>query len=68
MHHLDHAYQKSFIDNAEDLDIVMPMYSLLEYSENYSVTSGSLLNYYRDKVNDAENKNDKNNDNNNTIG
>ena len=27
------------IDNAEDLDIVMPMYSLLEYSQNYSMTS-----------------------------
>ena len=24
----------TFIDNAEDLDIVMPMYSLLEYSNN----------------------------------
>ena len=28
----------SFIDNAEDLDIVMPMYNLLEYSDNYSMT------------------------------
>ena len=28
--------------NAEDLDIVMPMYNLLEYSNNYSMTSGSL--------------------------
>ena len=26
-------------DNAEDLDIVMPMYNLLEYSQNYSITS-----------------------------
>ena len=31
-----------FIDNAEDLDIVMPMYNLLEYSDNYSMTSRSL--------------------------
>ena len=31
-----------FIDNAEDLDIVMPMYNLLEYSDNYSMTSVSL--------------------------
>ena len=29
------------IDNAEDLDIVMPMYNMLEYSQNYSMTSGS---------------------------
>ena len=30
------------IDNAEYIDIVMPMYSLIEYSDNYSKTSGSL--------------------------
>ena len=33
------------IDNAEDLDIVMPMYNLLEYSKNYSKTTGSFWNY-----------------------
>ena len=32
----------ALIDNAEDLDIVMPMYNLLECSPNYSMTSGSL--------------------------
>ena len=41
-------------DNAEDLDIVMPMYNLLEYSQNYSMTSGSLWNYYRDKIDDVD--------------
>ena len=30
------------IDNAHDIDIVMPMYNLTEYSDNYSKTSGSL--------------------------
>ena len=35
------------IDNAEDLDVVMPMYSLLEYSKNYKKTTGTLWNYYR---------------------
>ena len=30
------------IDNAHDIDIVMPMYNLIEYSHNYSKTSGSL--------------------------
>ena len=30
------------IDNAKDIDIVMPMYNLIEYSDNYSKTSGSL--------------------------
>ena len=42
--------------NAEDLDIVMRMYNLLEYSEIYSMTPGSLWNYYRDKVNDSANE------------
>ena len=32
----------TFIDKAEDLDIVMPMFNLLEYNDNYSVTSGSV--------------------------
>ena len=50
----------TFIDNAEDLDIVMPMYNLLEYSDNYSVTSGSLWNYYRHEINDDKNENDAN--------
>ena len=30
------------IDNAQDIDIVMPMYNLIEYCNNYSKTSGSL--------------------------
>ena len=38
-------------DNAEDLDIVMPMYNLFEYSKNYRKTTGSLWNYYRDEPN-----------------
>ena len=37
------------IDNAEDLDVVMPMYNLLEYSKNYRKTTGILWNYYRDE-------------------
>ena len=34
------------IDNAEDLDVVLPMYNLLEYSKNYRKTTGSLWDYY----------------------
>ena len=41
----------TLIDNAEDLDIVMPMYNLLEYSKNYRETKGFLFNYYRDEPN-----------------
>ena len=40
-------------DNAEDLDIVMPMYILLEYSKNYRKTTESLWNYYRDEPNSS---------------
>ena len=38
------------IDNAEDLDVVMPMYNLLEHSKKYSKTTGILWNYHRDKT------------------
>ena len=37
------------IDNAEDVDVVMPMYNLLEYSKNYKKTTGSLWNCYRNE-------------------
>ena len=39
------------VDNAKDIDIVMPMYNLIEYSDNYAKTSGSLWQYYRDEQN-----------------
>ena len=37
------------IDNAEDLDVVMSIYNLLEYSKNYRKATGSLWNCYRDE-------------------
>ena len=37
------------IDNAKDTDIVMPISNLIEYSDNYSETSGSLWQYYREE-------------------
>ena len=40
------------IDNAQDIDILMPMYNLIEYSNIYSKTSGSLWQYYKDDPND----------------
>ena len=46
----------SFIGNAEDLDIARPMYNLLEYND-YSMTSGSLWNYYGDEINHDANEN-----------
>ena len=44
-----------FIEDADDLDIVMPMDNLLEYSKNYRKTIGSLYNYYRDELSDDNN-------------
>ena len=35
----------------------MPIYNLLEYRDDYSMTSGNLWNYYRDEKNDDENEN-----------
>ena len=40
------------IDNAQDIDIVMTMHDLVEYSDNYSKTSGSLWQYYKDDPDD----------------
>ena len=60
----------TLIDNAEDLDIVMPMYNFLEYSGNYSMISGSLWNCHRSEINDDANENNPANNrinNNKTI-
>ena len=45
------------VDNAKDIDIVMPMYNLIEYSDNYSKTSESLRQYCKEipAVNNAGN-------------
>ena len=45
------------IEDAHDLDVVMPMYNLLEYSKNYRKTIGSLYNYYRDELTNDGNDN-----------
>ena len=44
------------IDNAKDMNIVMPMYNLIEYSDNYAKTTGSLWEYCKDVP--ARNAND----------
>ena len=51
------------IEDADDLDIVKPMYNLLEYSKNYRETIGSLYNYYQDELNDDSNLNNFANNN-----
>ena len=40
------------LDDCKDIYIVMPLYNLLEYSDNYAKTSGNLWQYYRDEPND----------------
>ena len=39
------------VHNADNIDIIMPMYKLVEYSDNYLDTSGSLCQFKRDKQN-----------------
>ena len=46
MHHLLNG---TTIDDAEDLDLVMPMYNLIEYSSNYSETTGIFWLYSKDE-------------------
>ena len=55
----------ALIENAEDLDVVILKYNLTEYSKNYSKTSGSLWNYYRDEL--TGDKSDDNCPNKNVI-
>ena len=40
------------VDNAKDIDFVMPIYNLIEYSDIYAKTTGSLWQYFRDEPND----------------
>ena len=38
------------IDNAKEIDVAMPIHNLIEYSDNYSKTSGILWQYYKDEL------------------
>ena len=49
----------TFAENVDNFDILMPMYNLLEYSDNYSMTLGSFWNYY--KADETSNNKIKNN-------
>ena len=46
-------------ENAEDLDVVMPLYNLRYYSKNYRNATGSLWIYYRDEPNSGYNNNNR---------
>ena len=41
------------INNAKDIDLVMSVHNLIEYSNNYRKTSGHLWQYYKDEANDT---------------
>ena len=41
---------ENFVDEAEYINIAMPMYNLIDYSDNYSDTSGSLWQFKRDEI------------------
>ena len=43
------------IDDAKDLDLVMPIHNLIEYSSNYSETTGILWFYSKDEATDFNN-------------
>ena len=45
---------ETFIDEAEHINIAMPIYNLIECSDNYSVTSGSLWQFKRDEIEDVD--------------
>ena len=51
VHHLLHVQSNDiFVDEANHIYIAMPMYNLIEYSDNYSDTSGSLWQFNRGEV------------------
>ena len=51
----------TFVDYADFINITMPMYNLIEYSDNYSDTSGSLWQFKRDEIIDNANVTNDNN-------
>ena len=63
------------IDHANDIDVVMPTYKLIEYSFNYTKTSGNLWKYYRDQpdlnnpgnITDFPDDDDDDDDDSNTV-
>ena len=45
---------EAFIDEVEHINIAMLMHNFIEYSDNYSDTSGSLWQFKRDKIEDVD--------------
>ena len=51
----------TFVDYADFINVTMPMYNLIEYSDNYSDTSGSLWDFKRDEIDNNANVTNDNN-------
>ena len=51
IHYRYHKFDTTTIDDAEDWDLAMPMYNLLECSSNYSHTTGTLWSHSKDEAN-----------------
>ena len=47
---MNHKIDDTTIDDAEDLDLVMPMYNLIQCSSNYSETAGIFWFYSKDEA------------------
>ena len=56
VHHLQDINDEH-VETGENLDIIMPVYNLIDYSDNYADPSGSLYQFKRDEspMNDADN-------------
>ena len=52
-------FNNQLIEDAQDLDIVKPMYNLLNYSKNFRKTTGTFWNYYPDKPNSGYNNSNR---------
>ena len=46
-----------FLETAEELEVSMPMYNLLKYSDNYEDSTGSLYHFKRSEITTGDNNN-----------
>ena len=51
-HHLENVglINETFVDDAQHINIAIPIYNLIEYSDDYSDSSGSLWQFKRDEI------------------
>ena len=54
MEHFGTEINDTFVDETVFINIVMPMYNLIEYSDNYPDTLGSIWGFKRDEITSNE--------------